>query len=273
LYLYALLTELGYGFDRSHPAPDFHCAGLLGEFFVEATTVNPSVDVPTPEEAQSQEYYGAYVPIKFGSALFSKLQKRYWEKAHVQGKPLVVAVQDFHAPGAMVWSNSGLVEYLYGIKQTEVEDDKHQITLESKIVEKYEWKGKVIPAGFFNQPDAENISAVLANPGGTLPMFNRMGYITGFGDRRIRMIRHGFAYRGGRSAEPFSVEVNNEYDERWGTGVSIYHNPRARVPLPEITFPGAAHHTVRGTTIITAMPAPFFPVGSQTMILSIKPEV
>lgn len=273
LYLYALFTELGYGLDRSHPAPDFHCAGLLGEFFVEATTVNPSADVPSAEEAQSQQYYDAYVPMKYGSALFSKLQKRYWERPHVQRKPLVIAVQDFHAPGAMVWSNSGLVEYLYGIQQTDVERDQGQITLESKVIEKYEWKGKEIPAGFFNQPDTENISAVLANPGGTLPMFSRMGYITGFGDRRIHMMRFGFAYKGHRSPEWFVVEVHDpSYDERWSTGVSIYHNPRAKVPLPEITFPDAAHHTLRGTTIVTAMPEPFFPLGSKTMILAVKRE-
>ena len=35
LYLYALFTELGYGLDKTHPAPDFHCVGLLGDFFVE----------------------------------------------------------------------------------------------------------------------------------------------------------------------------------------------------------------------------------------------
>lgn len=30
LYLFALFTELGYGFNREHAAPDFHCQGLGG---------------------------------------------------------------------------------------------------------------------------------------------------------------------------------------------------------------------------------------------------
>lgn len=47
LYLYALFTELGYGFDRSEAVPDFACVGPLGEFFLEATTVNPSVGTDT----------------------------------------------------------------------------------------------------------------------------------------------------------------------------------------------------------------------------------
>ncbi len=43
LYLFATLTEMGYAVVRQDPTPDFHCVGLPGEFFVEATTVNPSV--------------------------------------------------------------------------------------------------------------------------------------------------------------------------------------------------------------------------------------
>jgi hypothetical protein len=32
----------GYGIGREHPAADFHCQSVLGDFFIEATTVNPS---------------------------------------------------------------------------------------------------------------------------------------------------------------------------------------------------------------------------------------
>ena len=39
LYLFALFAELAYGLDREHASPDFHCVGLRGDFFVEATTV------------------------------------------------------------------------------------------------------------------------------------------------------------------------------------------------------------------------------------------
>jgi hypothetical protein len=110
LYLYAVFTELGYGFNRVHAAPDFHCQGLLGEFFLEATTVNPSVVAPAlDDDSKRQNYFEHYVPMKFGSALFSKLNKRYWELPHVLGHPLVLAIQDFHAPQSMSWSSSALV--------------------------------------------------------------------------------------------------------------------------------------------------------------------
>jgi hypothetical protein len=49
-------------------------------------------------------------------------------------------------------------------------------------VEFYNWGEKQnIPAGFFRQPDAENVSAVLASNQATLTKFNRMGKIAGFG--------------------------------------------------------------------------------------------
>src|SRR5437773_12369221 len=91
LYLYALLTELGYGFDRAHAAPDFHCQGLLGDLFIEATTVNPSDPPLEVEDADREAYFAHYVPLKYGSVLLSKLRRKYWEQAHMAGRPLALA--------------------------------------------------------------------------------------------------------------------------------------------------------------------------------------
>lgn len=267
LYLYALFTELGYGFDRAHAAPDFHCQGLRGDVFVEATTVNPSATPPEIDDSSQEAYYEHYVPTKFGSALFSKLQKKYWELPHVAGSPFILAVQDFHAPQAMAWSNSALVEYLYGIRQIETKRPDGTSEIVSQKIDKYEWRGKEVPAGFFSQPDTEHVSAVLANPGGTLSMFNRMGYLAGFGDRSIGMIRGGICYRGKLIPESFAAQVHEPgYSESWRDGVSILHNPHARHPLPEYAIPGVAHHTARGGRIVANMPE-FFPVGSNTFIV------
>ena len=265
LYLFALLAELAYGLDGEHAAPDFHCIGLRGNFFVEATTVNPSETLPVIGKANIEEYVAHYVPVKYGSALFSKLKKRYWELPHVADHPLVFAIQDFHSPQSMVWSNPALVEYLYGIRQTAKPDGTLGVV--SQIIDKYEWQGKVIPAGYFLQPATEHISAVLANPSGTITKFNRMGYLAGFGNRSIKMLRRGLCYKGNVHHEPFTAEVHaQEYSETWCEGVSIYHNPNARIPLPEYTFPGAAHHTARDGRILSNTP-PFFPIGSNTIIL------
>lgn len=267
LYLYALFTELGYGFDRRHAAPDYHCSGLRGTLFVEATTVNPSAERPAIDPGNQEAYFAHYVPIKFGSALFSKLQKRYWELEHVSGHALAVAIQDFHAPLAMAWSNTGLIEYLYGIRQVERKREDGTSEIVSEPVEAYEWEGKRVPAGFFKQPDTENISAVIANAGGTISKFNRMGFLAGFGDRSVRMVRGGICYRGKLVPESYADEVHAPgYRETWCEGVSVYHNPQARYPLEATAIPGAAHHTSDGRRILSTLP-PFFPVGTNTYIV------
>jgi len=40
--------------------------------------------------------------------------------------------------------------------------------------------------GVLDLPDAENISAVIVNPQGTLPKFNRLGYLAEFGTSAYR---------------------------------------------------------------------------------------
>ena len=268
LYLYALFTELGYGFNREHAAPDFHCQGLLGEFFLEATTVNPSDIAPALDDSTRQAYLEHYVPIKFGSALFTKLKKRYWELPHVGGYPLVFAVQDFHAPRSMIWSSSALVEYLYGIRQVERKRADGFAEIVSEPVETYMWEGKEIPAGFFLQPDTENISAVLANPSGTISKFNRIGFLSGFGDRDIRMLRKGICYRDALMPQEFADEVHSpDYRETWCEGLSVYHNPRANQPLFADAIPGAAHHSSRDGRILSRLPW-FHPVASVTCIVA-----
>lgn len=268
LYLYALVNELGYGLDRQYSAPDFHCQGLYGDFIVEATTVNPSEAAPEVDASNRDAYFQHYVPIKYGSALSSKLKKKCWEQPHVAGHPLVLAVQDFHARQAMVWSNAALLEYLYGIRQKEHLNSEGVSEIVSERVTEYHWGNKpAIPAGFFVQPDTENISAVLANPSGTISKFNRIGFLAGFGDRDIRMVRGGYCYRGSKVPERFAAEVHEPgYEETWCEGLSVYHNPQARIPLPPEAIRCAAHHTSRDGRILSHQPS-FHPMGSTTYII------
>ena len=105
---------------------------------------------------------------------------------------------------------------------------------------------KRIPSGFFELPDAENISAILINNSGTISKFNRMGVVAGFGSNKIRLFREGTAYNHDtNAAEPhrFRVEVTGDkYMETWVEGMDVYHNPNALIPFPDSLLPGAAHH-------------------------------
>ena len=114
------------------------------------------------------------MPITFGSTLKSKLDKKYWEKPHVAGKPFLFAIQDFSAPGSMVYTRSALPTYLYGYEFDWTYGSNGLLKIIPKKIAEHRWGSKVIPSGFFDLPDAENVSAVLINNSGTIAKFKRM---------------------------------------------------------------------------------------------------
>jgi hypothetical protein len=227
---------------------------------------------PTPPDDPEEHrlYLQEYMPIKYGSALYSKLQKEYWKLPHLQGHPIVFAIQDFHAPGSMAWTSTPLIEYLFGLRHTWRHDADGRLVIEASKIDKHSWQGKEIPSGFFHLPGAENISAVIANPHGTITKFNRMGYLAEFGSRGVTMIRAGTCYsHDPNSAEPkkFAVRVDEPgYSESWCEGMSVFYNPNALRPLSFECFPGAAHHHFNGERVVSYVP-PFHPYGSYTQIL------
>lgn len=267
LYLYAAFTEMGYGFDRTQAVPDFQCWGPLGRLCVEATTIGVSPNTPQLTDENAEAYFDEYIPIRFSSALCQKLQKRYWELPHVEGRPLIIAIQDFHSLGSMSWTADSLPEYLYGLRQS-VRNGQ----LVSETIGRHRWESKDIPSHFFGLPDAEHISAVIANPSGTISKFKRMGMLIGFGAEDLRIVRTGLAYQNQPFTTPFKVEVTaSGYNETWCEGMAVYHNPNAAIPLPESALPGTGHFTVEDGWIVSKLPS-FFPVGSMTLTLTPREE-
>lgn len=104
LYLFSYLTEEGLLLDRTHNAPDFLVTNGKQTVAIEAVTVQGSqgcgeegIDIGDLTPERIRELQRHYMPIKFGSPLYSKLKKKYWEKEHVKKRPLVFAIADFHA--------------------------------------------------------------------------------------------------------------------------------------------------------------------------------
>lgn len=239
LYLYASFYEQHFHIDDKHAVPDFIIEGPNGKIAIEAVTVNPTsgVEPPSPKTVEEEKTLCRdYMPLKWGSPLMSKLGKKYWEKEHIKDVPLVFAIHDFHALGSMVWSFPALTDCLFGIR---CGDDGKDYPVES-----YSWKTKEnIPAGFFRQPGAENVAAVLASNEATLTKFNRMGFIAGFGNADVFIGREGAMLdletnQGGRFRYQTKI---GEVSERWSDGLWVFHNPKARKPIPLSLFPQALH--------------------------------
>jgi hypothetical protein len=277
LYLFAAFSEMGFNIDRIHAVPDFTCVNPLTAFCVEATTVNPTRDPngeivpppPTETPEQLDAYLKDYMPIKFGSALTSKLAKKYWTRPHVKGKPFVLAIHDFSSPQSMMATRSAFEHYIYGVVHDWNRDENGKLIIHPKRIGAHRWGAKEIHSGFFDLPDSENVSAVLFSNSGTVAKFNRMGLLAGFASRRLRLVRIGTAVdHNPDSTTPvaFKHEVNDpSYQETWCEGIDIWHNPRAKIPLDRDLLPRVAHHNMLPDGQIVNLTPDWHPFGSMTL--------
>jgi len=276
LYIFALLHEQRVLLDRSFSRPDFVGAKLGFEFCLEAATVNPSSAFSEPAPQTPEEVARLlpdYMPIKFGSPLFSKLRKlntQYSALRQVRGKPFILAIADFHEESSMTWSSSALTSYLYGKRFTWRKDKLGKLKVRNIRVREHRWKNKAIPSNFFGQPGSEQISAVLFTNSATLSKFSRMGQLAGFGRRDVRMFRGGTYHDHDPDAtipKPFYAEVTPQtYAETWTQGAAIFHNPNANHPIPPDLFWGVANYFVLKNRVAAVFPK-FYPYSSRTSIM------
>lgn len=279
LYLYVYLYDEGFELIQGNPSPDFHLSKFGDEFFIEAVTVNPSQDPKRPDAQPPKnnddaiELANNYLPIKFGSPLFSKLKKQYWDLEHVKGKPVIFAIHDYHMSGSMTWSRVGLSEYLYGFRTRIGQDENGREVPVVERIEQHEWNGKVIPSNFFSQPGSENVSAVLFSNAATITKFNRMGKLAGLGSKDVRMLRSGVTFDPAPDAlrpRQFTVDVDSEdYEETWSESVVMFHNPSATIPVDPEAFPSITHLWVdEETGQCTGIQQPNDVLASVTIVVS-----
>lgn len=248
LYLFGYFHENDFFFHREYSSPDFIIKRDRVYIF-EAVTVNPSLGHDTPSAPKNDEEIAAlnkdFMPIRFGSSLYTKLRKKYWEKSHVKGNPFVIAIHDFHYDNSMTWSRSALERYLYGVTPVPHFDKDGNLVVKFEKVKEHKWGDKVIPSNFFSQPDTENISAILFNNQATLTKFNRMGYLADFGSKNIEMTRYVDYYNPDPNAvKPLRVarRINDaDYEEYWRESLVMFHNPNAEHPIDPNEFPEISH--------------------------------
>ena len=150
-------------------------------------------------------------------------------------------------------------EYVFGVRE-----HLDEVGLRFEHIEEHVWGNRREKSGFFNFPKAQNVSAVIVNPQGTLPKFNRLGYLGEFGNRCVRMTREGAA-RTEAGPRAFVHNVHEPgYDESWIEGV--FHNPNALIGLPPEMLPGASHEFLAADGSITSLVPDFHPLLSGTAI-------
>ena len=279
LYLHSYLVEEQLFLNRDHDRPDFMVKKYGESVAIEATIVGRRADRPAsyfrtdwslPENDEEVKHRQENeIPIRFGSPLYSKLQKKYWDLDHVKNIPLVFAIADFHDEQSMMWTSTALINYLYGVKHDFHFDENDQLVITPLEIRTHKIGNKEIPSGFFFQPDTEHVSAVLFSASGTISKFNRMGRQAGFKAPGLIMIRAGTYYDHDPNAhlpKAFKYMVDETSRETWGEGVSMFHNPNAKHRVPRKLFPSIAHHRFEDGQIVSTLPD-FHPYASFTMNL------
>lgn len=282
LYLNTYLNEEQLFIDRDNHAPDFVVKKYGEQVSIEAVIVGRKKENPVSafktmpdfmHPSEIKEKHKDEMPIKFGSPLYTKLKKEYWKLEHVKDNALVFAIADFHDDQSMQWSSNALLNYLYGVRHEFHHDENGQLVISSLKIDQHQVGSKVVPSGFFFQPDVENVSAVLFSSSGTISKFNRLGVQAGFGKENIIMHRFGTYHDHDPNAslpKQFMYQVTTESKETWAEGLSMFHNPNAKFPVSEALFPSIAHHYFDDGQIISHLPE-FHPYSSTTMNMKIVP--
>jgi len=279
LYLFAYFSRSGFIVERAKPNPDFLVSRGNVRVAVEATTVNPPTSgvlakmgkkISDLTGAELSDYERHELPIRFGSPLSSKLEKRYWELEHCKDLPFVLAIEAFHDEESLAFSESSLIQYLFGLDQIGIWVQGGRLRIETEAVREHTVGEKTIPSGFFGQPDTENISAVLFTNSGSNAKFSRMGYQHGIGCDVISMSRTGYFLNPHPDAmDPtfFSYNLDEPpFVEPWGQGLVVLHNPNALQPVPRDFFVDAVQGYLEAGSF-RSNPPDWHPLSSKTLTL------
>jgi hypothetical protein len=269
LYLFCYFHEEGLIINREYDAPDFLLSNGSISVAVEAVIAEDKMPylkidkqrIPTDIDLEKEMV--SKLPLIYGSPLYSKLTHttknsglHYWQYEHTKNIPFVIGIADFHDVFAMTMSTTALINYLYGLKHSHYYDKNGKLIIITEKIKSHtkEDTGVDVSSGFFFQPGVENISAIIHSASGTLSKFDRIGKQCGFDSSNTIMKRIVTVYNPEPSAANpliFEYFVDENCEETWGEGVSIYHNPNALIPLPKDFFPSAAQHFLKEDKIIT----------------------
>ncbi|MEW6173464.1 MAG: hypothetical protein AB1510_10450 [Bacillota bacterium] len=278
LYLFAYFTRSGFSVDRSLSNPDFLVKRGDVTVAVEATTVNPPTSgvlaklgkkLSELTEEELLDYQKNELPIRFGSPLYSKLQKRYWELDHCRGIPFVIAIEAFHDEESLAISEFALSQYVYGLQQVGRWASGGKLEVDTTSISEHTVGEKTIPSNFFGQPDAEHISALVFTNSGTNAKFARMGHQYGYGCEVVDITRLGFCFNPQVDAmDPTFFSYNLDEPplvECWGQGLVVLHNPNCLHPIPRDFFVDAVQGYIEDGVFKSDHPA-WHPIASKTLI-------
>lgn len=262
LYLFCFFNEELFIRNTQYNRPDFFLNKYGEHIGIEAVTLGPVANRENVPDTNNSEAFTGYIRKKFERSLKRKLdhQSPYWDETHMENIPLIFAMADFHfgaeikeglkdvEPPSLALSKNGLIECLYGYKINTQDDNQELIPIEDDLAIRQNRT-----YGFFNETNAEKVSAVVYTNVGTIAKFNRMGKIAGFGSDNVNILQMAEIYNPSSTNEhsyKMRKILPNMHEEFWGDGINIFHNPKAERPLVAELFPNAVHYYLEDAQIV-----------------------
>ncbi|WP_203818137.1 hypothetical protein [Paractinoplanes ferrugineus] len=286
LSLFAYLQEAELEIDESFVFPDYVITAPH-PMAIEAATSQPAENAPKVQSAAVSSVVPSdlvegqrELVFQVAKALRRKLLHRnaaglaYWQHPHTAGRPFVIAVEAFHNSSSLFYSDAVIIQYLYGQRPVGEHDELGTLTIKSESIGTHHWKGREIPSGLFDLPEAADLSAVLFSNGSTVSQFNRIAVQEGIGlSEKIIVMRLGTCLnRDPNASEPAPFEyIVGEADapyESFSQVLTVMHNPNAKVPLPDGAFPNVAECRLEDDGRLSVISSGFHPFTSITQILT-----
>ncbi len=236
LACFAYLRSAGLNITGRFERPDFIVGTGAAEIAIEATSANPPdaasqdisvINMTELTEAELEEQADVVFTKRVIASLKKKLEHRYHELPHVNGKPLVLMVAPYFEPGSVFYVDESLVDALY---PTEPHPSN-------------------IP--FFCLPESASISAVAYCNTFTVPKFWRLADHDFLANSCIAE-RTGMAlFEGDTQLKHFRYRIGHEATpvETWSEGVTLFFNPVAEIPLPVDALPASSKFLCEGDMV------------------------
>ena len=249
IYLYACLKVYVCDFDWSHTSPDFCARCRSVDVALEATTANAADGKPNEwdrafaeEEIKSLRSFkmlNTEAIIRLSNAIIGKIRKfraSYGDMEHVNGKPFVVAVAPFEQPHFNLQYDRPIRALLYDyyVDEDAYLNDPNAYPYGPPVthlgtVEKE--NGAAIQLGLFNNEDYSEVSAIIFSCTAT------WGKLSAMSKNPLTNTIVVSLWGTESNGKPVRREVpRSQHHETILDGLQVYHNPYARVPLPQETF-------------------------------------
>ncbi len=259
LACFAYLESAGALISREYERPDFLATINSVPIAMEVTTANPrdgtdreisisQVKLQSREELDPKVY--VEFPRRVVSILHKKLNKRYHELPQCLGRPLILVVAPFFEPGSITYTDDALLDCLYGYTEPGTP--------------------KFVKPAFFSLDKSTSVAAILYCNQFTVPRFFRMAAQAN-NTTSIKGMRFGMSYIELNKDEVLLTEYSHRLDdpsiriETWSQGITVFHNPKAKYPLPIRLLPCTSTFHVEDEMLIREVYG-FHPVTSMMQV-------